>query len=244
MTQIRNPTLAQAIDAHVRRALDELHTCLPGVVTDYDPATQRANVKPLVRHAYQDESDARQTESLSVVTGVPVQFMAAGGFMLTCPISTGRNGLGPATTGLLIFAEASLDRWLSGSGAEVDPKIDHRHDLSDGVFVPGLRPFGAPLAGVPSDHAVFGVPNGLAIHLRTDAIKLGSDAATEALVLGSTYRTQEDLVLTALNTLCAALAVEPLLGPSSKASAGALATAITTFQAAAASYLSTEVKSL
>jgi len=200
MTVTRAPSLAEVIRRHIEQAADELHTCLPGVVTVWDAATQRADVKPLIRHAWLDEADARQVESLAVCTGVPVQFMAAGGFALTCPISTGANGLGPATTGTLFFSEASLDRWLSGTGAEVDPEIDHRHTLSDGIFVPGLNPFSAPLAGIPTDHAFLGAVNGVGIHLRAGIICVGDEAGSDFVALAAKVATQLDALKTAFTT--------------------------------------------
>ena len=58
-----------------------------------------------------------------------MQFPGAGGYRITFPVAEG-------DTGLLLFAESSLDKWLV-SGGTVDPEDDRRHDLTDAVFLPG-----------------------------------------------------------------------------------------------------------
>jgi hypothetical protein len=104
------------------------------------------------------------------------------------------------------------------------------------------------------------------VTLKAPAVRLGEEAATEQLVLGTTYRGNEDTMITALNTLVAALntfagaittAIVADLAASAPpvayvvpntllpictalATAGAtFQTAIGTFQGAAATYLST-----
>jgi hypothetical protein len=57
---------------------------------------------------------------------------------LVLPVSVG-------DTGLLVFADGSLDVWLARGGV-VDPLDDRHHALSDAVFIPGLRPFSNPIS--------------------------------------------------------------------------------------------------
>lgn len=73
-------------------------------------------------------------------------------------------------------------------------------------------------------------------------VKLGSEAATEAAVKGTAYRTAEDIMLTAVGAAFTALAADPALAAGTKTACTAGTTAITTFQAAAASYLAVKVK--
>lgn len=91
-------------------------------------------------------------------------------------------------------------------------------------------------------------------------IKLGSDAASEAVVKGTTYRTAEDTMLSALVTLLTALQtwlttwvadtgtllpVAPTVHPGAgvlNTAVGVANAAIVTFQSAAATYLSTKTK--
>jgi hypothetical protein len=70
-------------------------------------------------------------ESLPVITDVPVVFPGAGDYSVTFPIAKG-------DTVLLIFAEGSLDQWLT-KGGEVDPQDDRRFSLTDAIAIPSLR---------------------------------------------------------------------------------------------------------
>jgi len=156
----RAPTPQEVIRRHIDAALVDLRCCMAVVVTAYDASKQKVSVMPLVKEAYVDEEDERQVESLPVITGVPVGFLSVAGFRFTCPISDGNlviNGKTmKATTGVALFSDRSLDKWLSGAGQEVDPEVDHEHALTDAIFIPGLNPFGAPLSDVPTDMASAG----------------------------------------------------------------------------------------
>lgn len=143
-----NPTLADVLRAALDSRLSDLHVALPARVERYDSARQAVSVKPLIRTAVPDaqleDDEQRAVESLPVINGVPVVFPGAGPYSITFPIAKG-------DTGLLIFSEASLDKWKS-DGREVDPLDDRRHSLSDAVFIPGLRALGGKAAPpVPAD---------------------------------------------------------------------------------------------
>lgn len=160
----RAPTLAETIRRAIAAELIELRVSLPAVVTSYDPSTRKASCRILVKEAFLDESDQRQVESMPVVNAVPVVMPGTGLYGITFPISDGSLVIGgstiPATTGELRFSDRSLDRWLTGNGQEVDPEIDHMHALADGIFVPGLYPFGAVPQASPTDHVALGEVSG------------------------------------------------------------------------------------
>jgi hypothetical protein len=109
-----------------------------------------------------------------------VQFPGSGGYRITFPVAVG-------DTGLIVFSEASLDKWLV-SGGTVDPADDRRHDLTDAVFLPGLRDFGHALASAPTDRATFGKDDGLQIHVDGSKIRIGSNSPIdlEKAVCGDT----------------------------------------------------------
>ena len=159
--EVRRPRRQTVIAAAVEAALKRLPRALPARVVSYDSSMQRVSCKVLVMRPFFDEEDARQVESIPVVPGVPVVFPGANGsFRTTVPISDGNlqiNGATvPATTGLLIWADRSLDKWLTGKGDEVDPEFDHANSIADAFFLPGLNPFGAPLAYAPTDRMTIG----------------------------------------------------------------------------------------
>lgn len=147
------PTLAEVLTGAISSALRDVHTAIPGKVVRYDAAKQLADVQPLVHAAYADESGESVAVALPVVPNCPVQFSSGGGKAVTHPVAVGDKGL-------LVFSEASLDAWLARDGVDVDPGVDHRHNLTDGIFIPGVNPFGAPLAAVPSDAVGIGTPGG------------------------------------------------------------------------------------
>jgi hypothetical protein len=78
-----------------------------------------------------------------------------------------------------------MDRWLSGQGQEVvDPELYTRNNLTDGVFIPGLLSFGAPMSSAPpTDHATAGSVTGVRIHMRDGVITIGDESGSKAIGL-------------------------------------------------------------
>lgn len=220
----RSPTLAEVLRATVNGALESVHTAIPGRVTRYDASKQQADIEPLIQAAYEDEEGNRQVSKLPVVTNCPVHFPGGGGFTLIYPLSEG-------DTGLLVFSEASIDKWASGDG-NVDPDIDHRHHLSDGIFIPGVRAFSNPRSDGPTNQMVVGQDGGnqmkiatTGIVLKAPVISLGEDDV-EPIIKGTSFG------LTVITPFITALG--PLLSASSIPGVidAALAGAIQTFAGA------------
>ncbi len=176
----RNTTLQDLLARFRESMVADLHTALPGKIVKYDESTQKADVQPLIKERYTDESGAQQSRELPVIPSVPVQFPGAGGYRITFPVAVG-------DTGLIMFAEASLDKWLV-SGGTVDPAEERRHDLTDAIFLPGLRDFGHALTSAPTDRATFGKDDGLQIHVDGSKIRIGSNSPIdlEKAVCGDT----------------------------------------------------------
>ncbi len=126
----RTPTLAEALTGALDSRLSDVFTALPGRVEKYSSSTRRADVKPLIKRTTLDEEGNRIAESLPVITDVPVMFPGSGGVRVSFPVAVG-------DVVLLVFASASLDKWLD-RGGEVDPLSDRRHSLSDAIAIPGL----------------------------------------------------------------------------------------------------------
>lgn len=164
MTTRTTPTLGAVLLAATEARLDDLWVALPARVETYDAATQRCSAQPVVRQAFQDESGDRQTQRLPVVTDVPVAWPGGGGFRLTFPLT-------PGDYVLLLCTSCSLDRWLVGGGADVDPQDDRRSTLSDAVAIPAVRDFGHPWA--PSDNASLGRDGGPTIEITPTEIRAG-----------------------------------------------------------------------
>ena len=189
------PSTLQDLLARFRSSIvADLHTSLPGEIVRYDSSTQKADVRPLVKERYTDESGSTQARDLPVIPAVPVKFPGGGGYRMTFPMD-------PGDAGLIVFCEASLDKWLV-SGGTVDPADDRRHDLTDAVFIPGLRDFGHPLQSAPTDRATFGKDDGLQIHVDGSKIRIGTTTAIqlEKHPNGETLKTILDTLIAWANT--------------------------------------------
>ncbi len=161
-------TLAQVLKDAITAKLYDVHVCLPARVETYDHSLQKADVKPLLKKRYKSTGETE----LPVVTSVPVQWPAAANktAYLHLPLK-------PGDIGMLIFCERSIDAWLSGTGQIVVPSDPRHHNLSDGIFIPGLQPFGAPLENTRADNAIF--QNGqMRVELDPDG-KISISGATE-----------------------------------------------------------------
>lgn len=129
------PNLTRVLQAHLDERLAGVNTSMPGEVTSYNAATGRATVQPLIPRGYLDEQGERQSELLPAITDVPVMRPGSGGDRLKYDIR-------PGDAVLLLFASASLDRWLA-TGRSLDPQDDRRHTLSDAIAISGLGIDGA-----------------------------------------------------------------------------------------------------
>ena len=245
--ETRRPALQAVIDQALAAGFQDLYTLVPARIAKWDASRQRADCQILVKNVHEDEEGNRQVASWPIVPGVPVQFLGAGGFRITCPISDGNLSIDgaqiPATTGSLLFAFRSIDRWLSGTGGEVDPEIDHAHALTDAVFFPGLRPFGSPWSSCPTDHMTIGADEGKQIHFHRDAVVLGDESGAEKTLLAETLLADFKDAVSTLNTILqAGTAGGPTKQMIVQAAQWALTTLYTRLQSGGTAYLSQQVK--
>jgi hypothetical protein len=185
------PTLASVIRDAIEAALFDVHTCIPGKIVTYDKVNQTATVQPLIKSAFINESGVRESVKIPAIPGVSVMLLGNSAFSISWPVQKG-------DTGLIMFSEASLDKWKV-RGGEVDPDDDRRFNLSDAMFIPALRPWNGPIPpdGI-SDTAMIirgpeiqaGGNEELAFKSDVQAIKDAiSDAAVSAGDGGATFKT-------------------------------------------------------
>lgn len=169
----RTPTLAEVMRAALDARLGDVHTAIPGKVTRYDASKCLVDAAPLIRAPQVGEDGETTYEPLPVVPNVPILFPGSGAVRLTWPVQVG-------DTVLLVFSEASLERWLQ-FGGEVDPEDPRRFALSDAFAIPGLVPFASARAASTA-----------AVVVDTDGkeLRLGTDTAGEALALASKVATE------------------------------------------------------
>ena len=127
------PTLAQVIKEAIDRELYSLHVCLPVKVLSYNSSEQKVEVQPLLKKKYKIR---KENTRLPVISNVPVQWPSGnlGKSMIHIPLVAG-------DLGIIVISERSLDLWLSGEGNELSPDDTRKHNLSDAIFISGVRPF-------------------------------------------------------------------------------------------------------
>ncbi|NIQ92443.1 MAG: hypothetical protein GWN93_27060 [Deltaproteobacteria bacterium] len=123
------PTLSEVIAESEEALRADIKVALPAKIISYDKDKQLAVVQPLVKKKYNDGS----VVSMPQIFNVPVAHPRAGSAYIHMPIKKDHNVL-------LVFADRSLDKWLS-TGGDVDPDDVRTHHVSDAIAYPGLYPF-------------------------------------------------------------------------------------------------------
>lgn len=148
----RTPNLAEVLRVAIDNRLCEVHTMLPGRIESYNAATQKADVKPLIKRL-QKVSDGEISESLPVLPDVPVAWPRSGSYRMTFPVSPGDHCM-------LVFAEQSIDQWQASDGQDIDPGTFQRFDLSDAVAIMGWNPDGKALGSTDQSVVSLGLEAG------------------------------------------------------------------------------------
>ncbi len=155
-----------ALQRLARAEVARVRTCIPGVVTAYDSATQRADVRPAIRHAYRDADGSVAQEQHPIIPGCPVLFPASssGGFSIAWPLS-------PGDEVLVLVAERSIDEWQAEGNTDTVPQDLRRFALSDAMVLPVSTRGAADTASG-------------AIVVQGSEVRLGSSSASQAVALG------------------------------------------------------------
>ena len=193
-TDGETPTLDVVLRAFIDAALRDARVWLPVEVVAVVPGTfNRVSVQPLLLRTF---STLPAPVLMPVLQDLPVIQPRGNSYGIKLPVAVG-------DTGIALFCDRSLDVWKV-QGGQVNPGSVRTHDLSDGVFVPGLYPLNTPPAtpttvGGPLDLVLY---NGLAqLLMQPGGTFMQGNGALEtyALLVES---------MTTLNTAFAALATE------------------------------------
>lgn len=226
MANTSTPKLISALSRMMNAKIAAVHISMPARVLAYDQVKQRATVQPVIRRYYTSEQGERVAEKLPAIEGVPVHFQGGGEYSSTFPLAKG-------VTGLLVFGECSLDKWLTTGASDVDPDDPRRNAISDAVFYPGLRSFADATDQVHESAWVLAAPE----------LKLGSKSADQAALKGDEYIGAEAAWLDDQQAFNAAVASAlSSAGFPVTAQAAAIATETATFKAAGAAAKSEKVK--
>lgn len=212
----------------IELVLDRIRGFEVGQVTSYDENRQSCSVQPMVKRAHVGEDETRVVKTASQLHDCPVWHFGSSTGRVTVPVRKGDYGL-------ILYSSVAMDRWKKVGGI-VDPGDDRRHDVSDAVFIPGIHSLNAPPTTAPTDAVV-----------THGATKLGGPEAVDAVVKGTTYRSAEDTLISAMSVFVAAVSAQaaplgPYPNPTLVTACTVFTTAITAFETGAAGYLSTIVK--
>ena len=173
------PELAEVVLAAVEAQLGTRHTAMPGQVTAVHASSgtkrQFVDVRPCIRNIIEtdlgelgtDPSVPFREETLPLLPRVPVAFPQGGGFFVSLPLQVGDFVL-------IVFAERSIDRWLTTARksrqATISPGDIGQHTLDGAIALPlGPAPLGELLEGVSGTDLVLGHVSG------TPLLSMGAD---------------------------------------------------------------------
>lgn len=124
----RNSNMATGINAAKDALNNELRVAMPGIVKEFDVATQTVTVQLAIREKIIN-AGAEEEVQIPMLVDVPVVMPRAGGYSLVFAPKAGDECL-------VVFADNCIDGWWQSGG--VQSQIDNRrHDLSDGFAILG-----------------------------------------------------------------------------------------------------------
>jgi hypothetical protein len=197
----QNDLVENTIQEGVDTALKELHTCLPGVVETFYPSTQLADIQPTIKSKVNNE-----LVNLPLLTNVPVRFLKSNKFSITFPLETNDEVL-------IIFAERSIDTWLTYGGIQ-NPFDFRKHDLSDAFAFPLMYSQKNLISGFSSSDLEIRTTAGTTkfsitpggevsiegvLNINLDATEIILNSGTEPAVKHTTLKGLIDAFITSLN---------------------------------------------
>ena len=131
----RGNSEAAAIQFAFEQLVKGIYTAMPGEIVAYDPATQRATVRPLIQVL--DTIGLAHTRP--EIADVPVWFPSGGGFTMFVPLAEGDPVL-------LLFSMRGLTAWKEDGGVSA-PDEGVLFSANDAIALPG---FVRPNAAAPA----------------------------------------------------------------------------------------------
>ena len=171
------PTDLDVVRALLEQQSLETHVAIPGRIQSYDPATQTADVLPMVRQPVPQPDGTYLHEDLPVLPSVPVIFPRVGRWFVAM-------GVAPGDAVQLLVNSAAIGAWRTGDGRAADPGDLRRSHLAHAVAIVGLDTRANALRLAPSSGMVLGhdEDGGLRITLKPDGsaqITVGDEVAVQ-----------------------------------------------------------------
>lgn len=108
----------------------ELRVAAPGIIRAYNAGTNTATVQLAIREKVSQMDGTTADTDLPLLLDCPVMMPRGGGYALTFPLAAGDECL-------VVFADSCIDAWWQSGGVQ-NQLEKRRHDLSDGIVIPGL----------------------------------------------------------------------------------------------------------
>lgn len=111
-------------------ASSKIRVAMPGIIQEFDPATQTVTVQLAIREKVINSSGESSMMEIPMLLDVPIVFPKAGGFSVTFPVKKGDECL-------VVFGDMCIDAWWQSGGVQNQVET-RRHDLSDGFAIMGV----------------------------------------------------------------------------------------------------------
>lgn len=126
---LRTPNEERQGELDARAAAIKMRVCVPGIIQNFDAASQTVTVQPALREKMLADGDESWVD-IPLLVDVPIVVPRAGGYALTLPIQTGDECL-------VVFGDMCMDGWWQSGGVQNQVEC-RRHDLSDGFAIIGV----------------------------------------------------------------------------------------------------------
>jgi hypothetical protein len=107
----------------------QVHTSLPGAVTEYDAGKRRATVQPSLKR----RAGNKEYIAFPLLIDVPVQFPGTKKWTIHFPLEEGDEVA-------VSFSERALEAWKDVGQDGIEDPDPRRYDLCDAYCTPGLQP--------------------------------------------------------------------------------------------------------
>lgn len=161
----------QSVKDTAKKAVDNVHTAVPAVITSFDPASGMAVVQPKAKF----KKPNGETMDYPSVSGVPVVFPQSAGTTIAFPIKAGDGCL-------LVFSETAIDYWLYGQETSTDLKFD----LSSAIAIPNIATAGnAAMAQACAENAVVIQAGGTVLKVSPSGVEITGKLTVSGEVTGN-----------------------------------------------------------
>lgn len=138
---IVTPSLYETLMRLESEIFGSLYVSEPGQIVTINTALWTAQVQPAFKRVQEDGTVVNRP----ILPDVPIWIPGGGGAWLQFPIAPGDNGL-------LVYMDRDMGTWFI-QGGQAPPPTYRKHDVSDAVFFPALKPLSTTAPAIPSDRA-------------------------------------------------------------------------------------------